>query len=64
MRDWSQRKTANLKVPAPVGRMFAHLAPYKDANVFPVNPPRSPSWAPLPASTSSCRTAPASATRS
>ncbi|AOZ02757.1 multidrug efflux RND transporter permease [Cupriavidus sp. USMAHM13] len=42
MRDWSQRKTANLKVPALVGRMFAHFAPYKDANVFPVNPPSIP----------------------
>ncbi|CDY79903.1 RND efflux system, inner membrane transporter CmeB [Caballeronia glathei] len=42
MKDYAQRQKANEKVQALVGRMFGHFAGYKDAMVFPVNPPSIP----------------------
>ncbi|PLZ00819.1 hydrophobe/amphiphile efflux-1 family RND transporter [Burkholderia sp. WAC0059] len=42
MKDWSVRQRADQKVPALVGRVFAHYANYKDAMVIPVNPPSIP----------------------
>ncbi|MCX4161195.1 MULTISPECIES: efflux RND transporter permease subunit [Paraburkholderia] len=42
MKDYSQRQHADQKVQALVGRMFMHFAPYKDALIFPVNPPSIP----------------------
>ncbi|NUA27018.1 efflux RND transporter permease subunit [Cupriavidus basilensis] len=42
LKDFSRRESANLKAPALVGRIFGHFAGYKDANVFPLNPPSIP----------------------
>jgi multidrug efflux pump len=42
MKDYAVRQSTNEKVPALVGRMFGHFAGYKDAMVFPVNPPSIP----------------------
>ncbi|MCP3025128.1 efflux RND transporter permease subunit [Cupriavidus basilensis] len=42
LKDFSLRESANLKAPALVGRIFGHFAGYKDANVFPLNPPSIP----------------------
>ncbi|MEQ5839670.1 multidrug efflux RND transporter permease [Paraburkholderia acidicola] len=42
MKDYSQRQHADQKVQALVGRMFMHFASYKDALIFPVNPPSIP----------------------
>jgi multidrug efflux pump len=42
MKDYAQRQHADQKVGALVGRMFGHFAGYKDAMIFPVNPPSIP----------------------
>ncbi|WP_133647567.1 efflux RND transporter permease subunit [Paraburkholderia flava] len=42
MKDYAERQHADQKVQALVGRMFGHFASYKDALVFPVNPPSIP----------------------
>ncbi|WP_454726606.1 MULTISPECIES: efflux RND transporter permease subunit [Cupriavidus] len=42
MKDFKLRETANLKAPALVGRIFGHFAAYKDAQIFPLNPPSIP----------------------
>ncbi len=42
MKDYAVRQSTNEKVQALVGRMFGHFAGYKDAMVFPVNPPSIP----------------------
>ncbi|MDR5751526.1 MULTISPECIES: efflux RND transporter permease subunit [unclassified Caballeronia] len=42
MKDYALRQSSNEKVQALVGRMFGHFAGYKDAMVFPVNPPSIP----------------------
>ncbi|SAL52941.1 efflux RND transporter permease subunit [Caballeronia humi] len=42
MKDYAQRQASKDKVQALVGRMFGHFAGYKDAMVFPVNPPSIP----------------------
>jgi multidrug efflux pump len=42
MKDYAQRQASKDKVQALVGRMFMHFAGYKDAMVFPVNPPSIP----------------------
>ena len=42
MKDYAVRQRPNEKVQALVGRMFRHFAGYKDAMVFPVNPPSIP----------------------
>jgi multidrug efflux pump len=42
MKDYALRQRADQKVGALVGRMFGHFAGYKDAMIFPVNPPSIP----------------------
>jgi len=42
MKDYGLRQHADQKVGALVGRMFGHFAGYKDALIFPVNPPSIP----------------------
>jgi multidrug efflux pump len=42
MRDYSQRQHADQKVQALVGRLFMHFSSYKNALVYPVNPPSIP----------------------
>ncbi|MFM0321643.1 efflux RND transporter permease subunit [Caballeronia glebae] len=42
LKDFKQRLSANEKVPALVGRTFGAFAGYKNALVFPVNPPSIP----------------------
>jgi multidrug efflux pump len=42
MKDYSQRQRADEKVQALVGRLFMHFASYKNALVYPVNPPSIP----------------------
>ena len=42
LKDYKERKRADQKVQALVGRMFGRYAGYKDAMVFPVNPPSIP----------------------
>jgi len=42
MKDYADRQHSDQKVQALVGRMFMHFAPYKDAMIFPVNPPSIP----------------------
>ncbi|TDN68581.1 efflux RND transporter permease subunit [Paraburkholderia sp. BL10I2N1] len=42
MKDYSQRQRADQKVQALVGRLFMHFGSYKDALVYPVNPPSIP----------------------
>jgi multidrug efflux pump len=42
MKDYSQRRSADLKVSALVSRMFGHFASYKDAMIIPFNPPSIP----------------------
>jgi multidrug efflux pump len=42
MKDYSQRQHADEKVQALVGRLFMHFAGYKNALVYPVNPPSIP----------------------
>jgi multidrug efflux pump len=42
MKDYGLRQRADQKVGALVGRMFGHFASYKDAMIFPVNPPSIP----------------------
>jgi multidrug efflux pump len=42
MKDYALRQSSNEKVQALVGRMFGHFAGYKDAMIFPVNPPSIP----------------------
>jgi multidrug efflux pump len=42
LKDFAQRKSADEKVQALVGRTFGHFAGYKNALVFPVNPPSIP----------------------
>jgi multidrug efflux pump len=42
MKDYSQRQHADEKVQALVGRLFMHFASYKNALVYPVNPPSIP----------------------
>ncbi|WP_053567513.1 efflux RND transporter permease subunit [Caballeronia cordobensis] len=42
MKDYAERQHSDQKVQALVGRMFMHFAPYKDALIFPVNPPSIP----------------------
>ncbi len=42
MKDYAQRRHEDQKVSALVGRMFGHFAGYKDAMIFPVNPPSIP----------------------
>ncbi|HBO80881.1 MAG TPA: hydrophobe/amphiphile efflux-1 family RND transporter, partial [Cupriavidus sp.] len=42
LKDYKERKRADQKVQALVGRMFGRYASYKDAMVFPVNPPSIP----------------------
>src|ERR1700761_858220 len=42
MKDYSQRQHSDQKVQALVGRLYMHFAGYKNALVFPVNPPSIP----------------------
>jgi multidrug efflux pump len=42
MKDYALRQRADQKVGALVGRMFGQFAGYKDAMIFPVNPPSIP----------------------
>ena len=42
LKDWSERKAANLKVQALVRRLSGHFASYKDAVIIPINPPPIP----------------------
>jgi multidrug efflux pump len=42
LKDFAQRQHADQKVQAIIGRMFAHYAGYKDALVYPINPPSIP----------------------
>ncbi|RDK04563.1 efflux RND transporter permease subunit [Paraburkholderia lacunae] len=42
LKDYAQRQHANQKVQALIGRMFMHFSSYKDALVYPVNPPSIP----------------------
>jgi multidrug efflux pump len=42
MKDYSVRQHADQKVQALVGRLFMHFAGYKNALVYPVNPPSIP----------------------
>jgi multidrug efflux pump len=42
MKDYSQRQHSDQKVQALVGRLFMHFAGYKNALVYPVNPPSIP----------------------
>jgi multidrug efflux pump len=39
MKDYADRQATNQKVPALVGRLFAHFGSYKDATIIPVSPP-------------------------
>ncbi|MFP3565565.1 efflux RND transporter permease subunit [Paraburkholderia sp. SIMBA_030] len=42
LKDYAARQHANQKVQALIGRMFMHFSSYKDALVYPVNPPSIP----------------------
>jgi len=42
LKDYKQRQHADQKVQALVRRMYGHFATYKDALIFPVNPPSIP----------------------
>ncbi|WP_244814301.1 efflux RND transporter permease subunit [Caballeronia sp. Lep1P3] len=42
MKDYGQRQKGDQKVQALVGRLFGRFAGYKNATVFPVNPPSIP----------------------
>ena len=42
MKDYAQRQHSDQKVQALVGRLYMHFAGYKNAVVFPVNPPSIP----------------------
>ncbi|HYS67731.1 MAG TPA: efflux RND transporter permease subunit [Paraburkholderia sp.] len=42
MKDYSQRQHSDQKVQALVGRLFMHFGSYKNALVYPVNPPSIP----------------------
>jgi multidrug efflux pump len=42
LKDYGERKKADEKVGALVGRLSAHFAPYKDAMIIAVNPPSIP----------------------
>jgi multidrug efflux pump len=42
MKDYAQRQHSDQKVQALVGRLYMHFASYKNATVFPVNPPSIP----------------------
>ncbi|VXB60477.1 multidrug efflux system protein [Burkholderia sp. 8Y] len=42
MKDYGQRQKSDQKVQALVGRLFGHFSGYKNAVVFPVNPPSIP----------------------
>jgi multidrug efflux pump len=41
-RDWSQRRSEDLKIQALMGRSMGYFATIKDALIFPVNPPAIP----------------------
>jgi multidrug efflux pump len=57
LKDWSQRKGANLSAKAVLARTAQHFASYQSALIIPINPPSIPRWEPRRASTSSSRTA-------
>ncbi len=42
LRDYAQRKSEHVKIQALVGRTFGRFAGYRNALVFPVNPPSIP----------------------
>ncbi|OAJ58342.1 aminoglycoside/multidrug transporter permease [Paraburkholderia ginsengiterrae] len=42
LKGYAERQHANQKVQALIGRMFMHFSTYKDALVYPVNPPSIP----------------------
>ncbi|MGF6568143.1 multidrug efflux pump [Paraburkholderia fungorum] len=42
MKDYAQRQHSDQKVQSLVGRLYMHFAGYKNAIVFPVNPPSIP----------------------
>ncbi len=42
MKDYKERQAADQKVQALVGRLFGHFSSYKDALIYPVNPPSIP----------------------
>jgi multidrug efflux pump len=42
MKDYAQRQHSDQKVQALVGRLFMHFSTYKNATVYPVNPPSIP----------------------
>jgi multidrug efflux pump len=42
LKDWSERKSANLKVQALIPRAFAYFQTIKGASIFPINPPTIP----------------------
>ncbi|GAB2903606.1 efflux RND transporter permease BpeB [Paraburkholderia jirisanensis] len=42
MKDYAVRQKSDQKVQALVGRLFGHFSTYKNAAVFPVNPPSIP----------------------
>jgi multidrug efflux pump len=39
LKDWSERKSGDQTVDAVIARTAAHFAAYKDAIIFPINPP-------------------------
>jgi multidrug efflux pump len=41
-KDWSERKTSDLTVPAVLARTAAHFAHFQQATVVPINPPSIP----------------------
>jgi multidrug efflux pump len=42
MKEWGLRPGPDLKIQALIGRVFRRFAPYKDANIIPINPPPIP----------------------
>ncbi|HVE09379.1 MAG TPA: efflux RND transporter permease subunit, partial [Paraburkholderia sp.] len=42
MKDYAERQKSDQKVQALVGRLFGHFSTYKNASIFPVNPPSIP----------------------
>ncbi len=42
LRDWDERRSADLKIQALIARLFKHFSSYRDANIIPINPPPIP----------------------
>ncbi|MCY0387519.1 efflux RND transporter permease subunit [Robbsia sp. Bb-Pol-6] len=42
LKDWSERKSADLSINSIIGRSFMRFSQIKDATIFPINPPSIP----------------------